>query len=107
MKYIIIAIAMIMITSVAFADELTPLADYPIGTNVVSGEITLTTTNSASLWTDTGPRKYPVILPPKTAPANIIGEKCLVEAVIEKDDSSKWKRRFRITKITLKNPKKK
>jgi hypothetical protein len=107
MKYISIAIAMIITVSVASADELTPLADFPIGTNMVSGEITLTTTNSASLWTDTGPRQYTIILPPKTAPANLIGKQCLVEAVIEKDDTSNWTRRFRIKTIKLKNQKKK
>jgi len=114
MKWISITIAMTLTASVSLADSLTPLADLPIGTNA-SGKITLIATNAvggatlymANVFTDTGARAYPVVLPPEVNPAEFVGKRCLIEAVIEKDDTTKWKRRFRITQIELQNPPKK
>jgi hypothetical protein len=113
MKWISIIIAMILTASVGLADFLTPLADLPIGTNA-TGKITLIATNAsdnastiymANLFTDSGPRTYPAVLPPDVNPSDLIGNECLIEAVIEPDDTTKWERRFRITKIELNNSK--
>jgi hypothetical protein len=113
MRLLNIAIAMILTASVGLADFLTPLADLPIGTNA-TGKITLLATNlldtatthyMANLFTDSGPRTYPVVLPPDVNPSDFIGNECLIDAVIEADDTTEWQRRFRITKIELNNSK--
>jgi len=110
MKLICAVITLSLISSPGLADFATPLADEPVGTNA-SGRITLVATNTAggatnymaNIFTDSGPRSYPVVLPPDVDPVKFIGKECMIEAVIEKDDTSIWKRRFRITKIELKN----
>jgi hypothetical protein len=113
MRLLNIAIAMILTASVGLADFLTPLADLPIGTNA-TGKIRLIATNVldtattryvANLFTDSGPRTYPVVLPPDVNPSDFIGNECLIEAIIEPDDTTEWKRQFRITKIELNNSK--
>jgi hypothetical protein len=114
MRLLNIAIAMILTASVGLADFLTPLADYPIGTNA-TGKVTLIATNAigtattrymVNIFTDSGPRTYPVVLPPDVNPSDFIGNECLIEAVIELDDTTEWKRQLRITKINLANSKK-
>jgi hypothetical protein len=113
MRLLNIAIAMILTASVGLADFLTPLADLPIGTNA-TGKIRLLATNvivsttthyRANLFTDSGPRTYPVVLPPDVNPSDFIGNECLIEAIIDADDTTTWSRRFRITKIKLINSK--
>jgi hypothetical protein len=114
MRLLNIAIAMILTASVGLADFLTPLADLPVGTNA-TGRVTLLATNAivnatthymVNIFTDSGPRTYPVILPPDVNPSDFIGNECLIEAIIEADDTTTWGRRFRITKIELNNSKK-
>ena len=113
MRLLNITIAMILTASVGLADFLTPLADLPIGTNA-TGKIRLIATNvldtsttrfMANLFTDSGQRTYPVVLPPDVSPSDFIGNECLIEAIIEADDTTTWERRFRITKIELNNSK--
>ena len=108
MKCLIILVTFFLTTMVSRADFFTALADYPIGTNA-SGRIELTATNTPSgnpayiahIFTDSGPREYPVILPPATDPLPFIGKRCFIDAVIEANDTTEWKRQFRITKIEL------
>ena len=112
MKWTSIALAVTLATSVAHADFVTPLNEFPIGTNA-SGRIILIASNAvggvtnymAVITTDNGPRTYPVVLPPDIEPHEFVGKECLIEAVIEKDESTSGNRRFRITKIELRNRK--
>jgi hypothetical protein len=97
--------------SLSEAANLTPLADYPIGTNT-TGQIILSTAKMKSsgnviyigtVKTGKGDRTYPVILPKNTNPFPLLGNKCIIWAKIERDNRSKWGRKFRVTKI-IKSP---
>jgi hypothetical protein len=115
MKWTSIALAVTLVASVAHADFITPLNDFPVGTNA-SGWITLIASNAvggvtnymAVITTDNGPRTYPVVLPLGIRTHDFVNKECLIEAVIEKDENTRekneslgWTRRFRITKIEL------
>ncbi|MEI6150103.1 MAG: hypothetical protein WCS01_13465 [bacterium] len=112
MKWTSIALAATFVALVAQADFVTPLNEFPIGTNA-SGRITLIASNAvdgvtnymAVLITDNGPRTYPVVLPPDKNPHDFVGKECFIEAVIEKDESTSGNRRFRITHIEVRNRK--
>lgn len=114
MKWISTVIVVVLTASVSLADFWTPLADSPVGTSA-SGKIALIATNvaggatiyMANIFTDSGPRSYPIELPPEVDLTQFVGKECIIEAVIEKDDATKWKRRFRVTKIELKDKKRK
>ena len=87
------------------------MASWPVGTNA-SGKVLLVMTNApdgstnylAGLYTDAigdGPRLYPAIIPDAVDPSPFVDKWCFIEAKIEKDVTTNWRRRFRIITIRL------